>query len=114
MAACLPGFAAFLWYNELSKLCCEDLTFTANFLEIKIRSSKTDQYRQGWQGGTVLMTCTGRATCPVSMVECYMAKGELVGKSGLLLNPLTSNGKKLRHNGSLTYSHLHELLLDRL
>ena len=44
MAACLVGFAAFLRYDELSKLRCEDLTLTANFLEIKIRSSKTDQY----------------------------------------------------------------------
>ena len=47
MAAYLLGFAAFLRYDELSKLRCDDLTFTANFLEIKIRSSKTDQYRQG-------------------------------------------------------------------
>ena len=111
MAACLLGFAAFLRYDELSKLRCEDLTFTANFLEIKIRSSKTDQYRQG---DTVLVARTGRPTCPVNMVERYMAMGELVGKSGLLFRPLTSNGKKLRPNGSLTYSRLRELLLDRL
>ena len=52
MAACLLGFATFLQYDEL---CCEDVTFTANFLEIKIRSSKTDQYRQG---DTVLVACT--------------------------------------------------------
>ena len=45
MAACSLGFVAFLQYDELSKLHCEDLTFTANFLEIKIRASKTDQYR---------------------------------------------------------------------
>ena len=89
----------------------EDLTFTANFLEIKIRSSKTDQYRQG---DTVLMACTGKPTCPISMVERYMTIGELVGKSGLLFHPLMRNGKKLRPNGSLTYSRLRELLLDRL
>ena len=77
MAACSLGFAAFLWYDELSKLPCEDLTFTTNFLEIKIRSSKADQYQQG---DTVLVAHTGRSTCPVSMVEHYMAKGELVGK----------------------------------
>ena len=41
-----------------------------------------------------------------------MAKGELVDKSGLLFHPLTSNGKKLRLNGSFIYSRLHELLLD--
>ena len=60
------------------------------------------------------MARTGRPTCPVNMVERYMAMGELVGKSGLLFRPLTSNGKKLRPNGSLTYSRLRELLLDRL
>ena len=53
MAACLLGFAAFLSYDELSKLCCEDLTFTDAFLQVKIRLSKTDQYRQGdTVGGT--------------------------------------------------------------
>ena len=111
MAACLLGFAAFLRYDELSKLRCEDMVFTSTFLQIKIRSSKTDQYRQG---DNVLVARTGRPTCPVSMVERYMAKGELVGKSGLLFHPLTSDGKKLRSNGSLTYSRLRELLLDRL
>ena len=48
------------------------------------------------------------------MVERYMAIGQLVGKSGLLFRPLTSNGKKLRPNGSLIYSRLLELLLDCL
>ena len=111
MAACLLGFAAFLRYDELSKLRCEDLVFTPKFLQIKIRSSKTDQYHQD---DTVLVARTGKPTCPVSMVECYMAKGDLVGTSGLLFRPLTSDGKKLRSNGSLTYSRLRELLLDRL
>ena len=108
LAACLLGFAAFLCYDELSKLRCEDLVFTPKFLQIKIRSSKTDQYRQG---DTVLVARTDKPTCPVSMVECYMAKGDLVGKSGLLFFPLTSDEKKLRCNGSLTYSSLRELLL---
>ena len=111
MAACLLGFAAFLRYDELSKLRCEDLTFTPTFLQVTIRSSKTDQYRQG---DTVLVARTGRPTCPVSMVEQYMAKGEIMGKSGLLFRPLTSDGKRLRSNGSLTYSRLRELLLSRL
>ena len=107
----LSWFVAFLRYDELSKLRCEDLIFTANFLKIMIRSSKTDQYRQG---DTVLVARTGRPTCPVSMVERYMAIGELMGKSGLLFHPLMSNGKKLIPNGLLTYSRLCELLLDCL
>lgn len=111
MAACLLGFAAFLRYDELSKLRCEDLTFTPTFLQVKIRSSKTDQYRQG---DSVLVARTGRPTCPVSMVEHYMAKGELTGKTGLLFRPLTNDRKGLRSKGSLTYSWLHELLLGHL
>ena len=82
--------------------------FTPNFLQVK--SSKTDQYHQG---DTALVARTDKSTCPVCMVECYMAKGA-VGKSGLLFRPLTSDGKKLRSNGSLTYSRLCKLLLDCL
>ena len=111
LAACLLGFAAFLRYDELSKLRCEDLLFTSAFLQIKLRSSKTDQFRQG---DVVLVARSGKPTCPVAMVEQYMSKGELVGKSGLLFRPLTKNGKKLRSSGSLTYSRLRELLLERL
>ena len=111
MAACLLGFAAFLRYDEISKLRYEDLTFTDAFLQVKIRSSKTDQYHQG---DTVLVARTGKPTCPVNMVEQYMARGELIGNSGLLFRPLTSDGKRLRPSGSLTYSRLRELLLRRL
>jgi len=108
LAACLLGFAAFLRYDELSKLRCEDLLFTSTFLQIKLR---TDQFRQG---DVVLVARSGKPTCPVAMVEQYMSKGELVGKSGLPFCPLIKNGKKLRSSGSLTYSRLRELLLERL
>ena len=70
-----------------------------------------DQYHQG---DTVLVARTGKPTCPVNMVEQYMTRAELVGKFGLLFQPLTSDGKRLHASGSLTYSHLRELLLGRL
>ena len=60
------------------------------------------------------MARTGKQTYPMSIVECYMTKVDLVGKSGLLFRSLTSDGKKLRSNESLTYSCLRELPLDRL
>ena len=76
--------------------------FTPNFLQVKIRSSKTDQCHQG---DTVLVICTGKPTYPESVVECYMAKGDLVRNSELLFHPwpLINNAKKLRSNRSLTY-----------
>ena len=45
--AALLSFAAFLRYDELAKLRCCDLEFSEQSLSVKIRSSKTDQYRQG-------------------------------------------------------------------
>jgi len=47
LAACLLGFAAFLRYDELSSLKCSDILFFGDHMEVKIRSSKTDQLHQG-------------------------------------------------------------------
>jgi len=74
------------WLHGLSKLWCEDLLFTSTFLQIKLRSSKTDQFRQG---DVILAAHLGKPTCPAIMVEQYMSKGELVGKLELLFGPLT-------------------------
>ena len=46
-ASCLLAFAAFLRYDELAKLRCCDIRFTAQSMSVHITSSKTDQYRQG-------------------------------------------------------------------
>ena len=62
------SFAAFLRYDEISKLRCCDVTFSTESMSVRIRSSKTDQYRQG---DTVLMARTGSPTCPVAMLEQY-------------------------------------------
>ena len=78
------------------KLHCENLIFTANFLEIKIRFSKTDQY---WQGDTVLVACTGRPACPVSMV----GKRRTSQQSGLLFCLLMSMERNLDPMACLLY-----------
>ena len=112
LAACLLSFAAFLRYDEVSQLRCTDVSFYPTYLELKIRSSKTDQYRQG---DTVLVARSDKVTCPVSMLEKYMQEGGLsTNSSGTLFRPLTNDGKGLRPGGSLSYSRLRELLLGRL
>ena len=62
----LLGFAAFLRYEEIAKLNCNDVEFFTNHVEIKIRSSKNDQLRQG---DRVLVARSGKPTCPVAMLE---------------------------------------------
>ena len=111
LAACLLGFAAFLRYEEIAKLNCNDVEFFTNHVEIKIRSSKNDQLRQG---DRVLVARSGKLTCPVAMLERYMAMGGLSSSSGILFRPLTRGGEQLRPTGKLSHTRLRELLLDRL
>ena len=47
VAISLLAFAAFLRYDEISKLRCCDITFSGESMTISIRASKTDQYHQG-------------------------------------------------------------------
>ena len=59
----------------------------------------------------------GTATCPVSMMQRYFSMGQLVHDSqdfifrGIMH---TKSGECLRKGGSLSYSRLRELLLERI
>ena len=54
-ASCFLAFAAFLQYDELSRLRCCDISFLEDSKNVHIHSSKTDYY---WQSDTVLVACT--------------------------------------------------------
>ena len=43
----LVAFAGFMWCDELLKLQCSDIAFSHESMTIGIKSSKTDQYREG-------------------------------------------------------------------
>ena len=65
----------------------------------------------------VLMARTHSLTCPVSMLEGYMARIEIKPTSSLflfrgLIN--TKEGEKLRPAGLLIYSTMRSLLLKKL
>ena len=68
-SACLLAYAGFLRFNELHKLRPTDLTIDSEKLLIKIRQSKTDQFRKGDE---VLIARTGSIMCPVAMLEKYL------------------------------------------
>lgn len=113
-AMALLSFAAFLRYDELSKLRCCDLEFSEQSMSIKIQSSKTDQYRQG---DTVLVARTNTNTCPVAMVERYvaMASISLSTKLRLFRGIVHSKaGERLRASGSLSYTRARELFLGKI
>ena len=60
------GYAGFLRHDEIVKLHFSDLLFKKGHVELTIRSSKTDKYRDG---DTVVIACTGSLACPVAMLE---------------------------------------------
>ena len=73
VAAALLAFSAFLRFDELSKLRCCNLSFADAVLSVHVSSSKTDQFRQG---DTVVIARTGNISCPVAMLEKYIASAE--------------------------------------
>jgi hypothetical protein len=83
-------------------------------MEIFIESSKTDQYRDGaW----VTIARTATKTCPVTMVKRYVSLEGICASTVLyFLRDITrsKNGVKLRQQGSLSYSRIRELLLEKL
>ena len=113
-AVALMAYAAFLRYDELSKLRCCDVEFCADHMMVHIVSSKTDQYREG---ARLTVARTGLPTCPVAMMERYFSLAELQHSSKERLFrgiTVTKAGERLRQSGSLSYTRLRELLLRKL
>ena len=113
-ALCLLCFAAFLRFDELAGLHCSDVIFADGHLKLRIRKSKTDQYRQGDE---VVLTESESPTCPVGMLKRYMALGEVDRSSeAALFRPITRSrsGVTLRRQGSLSYTRARELVKEAL
>ncbi|KAL5463210.1 hypothetical protein EMCRGX_G032089 [Ephydatia muelleri] len=114
LAICLVGFAGFMRCEELLKLECADVKFKEEGMVLSIRSSKTDQFREG---DSLLVGRTGAITCPVQMMERYFRMGHLNGESHdrvfrAIVN--SKGGEMLRKSGGLSYSRLRELLLAKI
>ena len=115
LAVCLLVFAGFLRCEELLKLVCADVQFNQEGLVLSIKSSKTDQFREG--ASLVWQLRTGASTCPVEMMECYFHMGRLsVGSNDRVFRAVvcTKEGERLRKSGGLSYSRLRELLLEKI
>ena len=62
-------FAWFFRFSELASLTIRDISISGTHLTIKVSQSKTDQYRKG---NEVVISRSGKVTCPVSNLERYM------------------------------------------
>ena len=97
VASSLLAFTAFLRYDELAKLCCCDLSFSATSMCIHIISSKMDQY---CKGDSVLVARSGTSTCPVAMMERYVVMACINLRSELCLFCGITRGERLRASGA--------------
>ena len=98
---CLLAFSGFFCFNEIAQIRCSDLQFFSTDVRIRVRQSKTDQYRHG---NEVVIARTKSDTCPVAMLERYMAMANLMpAGENWLFRPLkaTKHGHRLKTSGTI-------------
>lgn len=113
VAASLLAFSGFLRFDELLKLQCNDIEFLPQHMNVRIQSSKTDQYRKG---DRIMIARSSLRTCPVAMLERYVqVAGVDIGSTERLFRGITKtkNGEKLRATGSISYTRMREVILAK-
>lgn len=111
LCICLLGYAGFLRHDEIVKLCFSDVSFKHEHVELMIRSSKTDKYRDG---ATVVIARTGSPVCPVAMLRRYIGMTkEPAGSRKHLFRPINAKRQMLK-DGKLSYSAVREVVLGLL
>ena len=91
-----------------------DLEIQHDKLILSIPKSKMDQLRQG---NKLVIARTGNSTCPVAMLETYLAKtGTQLSDHRFLFRPMckTARVERLREAGSISYTCLRESFKKKL
>ena len=110
----LLAFAGFLRFDEAIHIRACHVEISTDMVRILLPRSKTDQLRQGQE---VLVARTNTATCPVAMLERYMAAAEITpGSESFLFRGIykTAGREKLRATGPLSYTTVRELFRRKL
>ena len=91
-----------------------DIKIEGNTMKIYIVRSKTDQLRQGDE---VVVARTNSATCPVAMLEKYMARTKTAwDDQRFLFRPIQKSrkGEALTNSGYFSYTCLRDLFKRKL
>ena len=111
----LIGFSGFLRFNELSQLRCNDVIVKDDHLVIKIRGSKTDQYRSGDE---VLISKGQTVACPYNMFFRYVNLASLnLSSEMFIFRPLYRSKDKcslVRVNKPISYTTARECVIKSL
>ena len=98
---CLLAFTAFLRFDELAKPVRSGVKIENDMSKLFIQSSNTDQNRDGaW----IVVASSGKATCPVAMLNCYLERAGLSCDSRLFCQlSKTKFGYKPRFKGLIRW-----------
>ena len=116
LAMIILSFTAFLRYDELSNLRCNDVTFhNDSYLNIHLRKSKTDVMRDG---DNILVAKLDSVSCPYLALKRYISVAHIdVHSSDFLFKGLYRSKNKVglrKSNKKLSYTRTKEVLLCRL
>lgn len=111
----LVAFSAFLRYDELSNLRCNDIIMHDEYFSISIKKSKTDQYRHG---NVVVVAKGGSLACPYALLNRYLRIiGCTVQNDTFLFKPCFRSGTKCKQiykDKALSYTRARETVVSRL
>lgn len=109
------GFSAFLRYDEISNIHCNDVKIYDDYFSLYIRRSKTDQYRFG---NEIVISKGNSAACPLAMLTRYIALTEqsLTSQFYLFRPCFRSKGvsRLVSKDKPLSYTRARECLVSRL
>ena len=109
------GFNGLFRINELLDLQASDILIHNDHLEISIKNSKTDQFRQG---NKVFIAKSGGVTCPHSLLSRYLsAAGIDLNSSAYIfrtLQPRRKNSSYTLGPRRLSYTRCRELVKESL
>ena len=109
------GFTGLFRISELLNLQAQDISFQHEHLEILVRKSKTDQYRQG---NTVYIAKTNGPACPHSLFSrFYSLTGIQPGSDAYTFRSLASlarNKAAKLENKPISYTRCREIVKETL
>lgn len=109
------AYSGFLRYDELSNIRCNDLTFHDSYVNIHIRKSKTDQFRDG---NDIVIARLDALACPVKCLKAYVEQACIDLCSSHYLFKAIFRSKNIAglrvKNTKLSYTRTKEVLLAKL
>jgi integrase len=111
----LFDYVAFLRFDVIRNLRCNDITFHDNYFSLKINKSKTDQYRFGSE---IVIAKGVSEACPYVMLQRYLRiSKQSISSPKFLFRPgirSKGNGCLIYKDKCLSYTRARETLLHRL